>query len=120
MAELRVVRHTDRFADACRFYGEILGWPITKQWDEPDVGRIYGYGDTARVELLSAEPGTVIPPIGVTLAVEVEDVAAVHEAMAAAQIHVHQPLADQPWGHRNFAVTDPTGLPVVFFQVVAP
>ena len=28
------------------------------------------------------------------------------------------PLADQPWGHRNLAVLDPTGVRLVLFQVL--
>ena len=87
--ELRIVRHTTRFDAACRFYGDVLGWPVTREWPAGDGqgrGRIFGYGDTARVEF------------------------------AAAGVPILRGLADQPWGHRNLAVHDPTGLEVVFFQ----
>jgi len=43
------------------FYAEVLHWPVTKQWDEPDRGRIFGYEDVARIELIdAAHDGTII------------------------------------------------------------
>jgi catechol 2,3-dioxygenase-like lactoylglutathione lyase family enzyme len=114
MAELRVVRYTDAFPQACRFYGELLGWPVTKRWDDPEPGCIFGYGDTARIELISV--GSASGVEGVFLAIEVDDVDALHDHLAASGVVVHQALTDQPWGHRNFAVTDPTGIVLVFFE----
>jgi catechol 2,3-dioxygenase-like lactoylglutathione lyase family enzyme len=117
MGELRVVRHTDRFEDGCRFYGEILGWPVTKQWDDPEPGRIFGYGESARVELLAVGPDEA-DSTGGLIAVEVDDAAAVHDALHLAGVEIRQPLTEQPWGHRNFGVVDPTGLTVVLFEVI--
>jgi hypothetical protein len=31
-------------------------------------------------------------------------------------VAIAQPPTVQPWGHRNFAVDDPNGLRVVFFE----
>jgi hypothetical protein len=36
--ELRIVRHTDRFDDACHFCGSVLGWPITENAEDPREG----------------------------------------------------------------------------------
>ena len=108
--ELRVVRVTDRFDDACAFYGDVLGWPVTREWDG---GRIYGYGDTARVELMRGDPSNVE---GVFLSVEVTDVEATLARVTAAGADVVEPMSDKPWGHRSFAVVDPSGIKVVFFQ----
>ena len=118
MAELRIVRHTDRFADACHFYGELLGWPVTKQWDEPSPGRIFGFGASARVELLSGDAAPSPGDGAAYLAVEVADARAVHRTLGEAGVAITQDLAEQPWGHRNFAVLDPTGTTVVFFEVI--
>ena len=118
MGELRVVRHTDRFTEGCRFYGDLLGWPVTKEWDDPAPGRIFGYGDSARIDLLAVGAHTADPTCGL-VSVEVADIAAVHAVLAGAGIEIAQALADQPWGHRNFGVVDPTGMTVVFFQVIA-
>lgn len=119
VSELRIVRETDRFEACCHFYGDVLGWPVTKEWDEPAPGRIFGFGDSARIEFLTVADGTAVAPAGVLLSVEVDDVAAVHDALVAAGEAVTQPLGVQPWGHHNFAVTDPTGTTVVFFEVIS-
>lgn len=118
--ELRVVRHTDRFDTACRFWGELLGWPVTRQWAaEGGQGRgcIFGYGDTARVELIEVDRAVAVT--GVRLGVQVDDVAAVHARVVAAGHTPTLELADQSWGHRSFAVVDPSGIDVTLFQVIA-
>ena len=113
--ELRVVRTTDRFDEACHFYGEVLGWPVTREWDEGGRGRIFGYGDVGRIELME---GDATPVVGVLLSVQTPDVGALHQQLITAGVAITQPLADQPWGHRNLGVIDPTGLTVVFFEPV--
>lgn len=113
--ELRIVRITDCFDEACRFYGEILGWPITKEWDEGGRGRIFGYGESARLELLE---GTPDPVTGVVLSVEVADLDAVAATLTTAGSVLTQPPAVQPWGHRNLALVDPAGVTLVLFEVM--
>ncbi len=114
--ELRVVRVTDRFDAACRFYGELLGWSVTREWDAGGRGRIFGYG-VARVELMEAADGATVEEVrGTFLSVEHDDVVALHDRLAEAGIEITQPVADQPWGHRSFGVREPSGLSVVFFQ----
>lgn len=114
--ELRVVRVTDRFDDACHLYGDLLGWPVTREWDEHGRGRIFGQG-TGRIELIEASAGDTVEPVaGVFVSVEHDDVVTLHDRLVAAGIPVTQALADQPWGHRSFGILDPSGLTVVFFQ----
>ena len=110
--ELRVVRVTDRFDDACAFYGDVLGWPATREWEG---GRIYGYGDVGRIELMRGDPS---PVEGVFLSVEVDDVAATFERVTAAGVDVAEAMSDKPWGHRSFGVIEPSGVKVVFFQCI--
>ena len=98
------------FEASLRFYGEQLGWPVTK--DFPG-GRIFGAGDEARVEILD-EPGAA--PSTAMCAMQVDDVDALAARLAAAGVDVVQPPTDQPWGHRNMAIVDPNGLRFVFFH----
>jgi uncharacterized glyoxalase superfamily protein PhnB len=115
--ELRIVRRTDHFDEACRFWGDLLGWPVTREWpadEHQGQGRIFGYGDVARVEFI--ETADVAPVTGVSVGIEHTDVDELHERMVAAGITVTQPPTDQPWGHRNVAVEDPSGLAVTFFE----
>jgi predicted enzyme related to lactoylglutathione lyase len=115
--ELRIVRRTDHFEEACRFYGELLGWPVTREWPADDGqgrGRIFGYGDVGRVELI--EQDGVGPVDGVFLAVEHQGVDALHDRLLVAGAAVMRAPADQPWGHRNMTVQDPSGIEVTFFE----
>lgn len=118
--ELRVVRHTDRFDDACRFWGETLGWPVTRQWPASEGsgrGCIFGYGDVGRVELLDAPSAE--PVAGVMLSIEHPDIDALHDHLLAAGVSIERAPADQPWGHRNLVVHDPSGIALVFFHWIA-
>jgi len=121
--ELRIVRHTTDFDAACRFFGELLGWPVTRQWPAGDGqgrGRIFGYGDAARMELIELATATDERPVsGLLLSVEHADVAALHDLLVGAGIDVAGGLADQPWGHRNFTIHAPGGVEMVFFQVLS-
>lgn len=111
--ELRVVRLTDHFDAGCHFYARLLGWPVTRSWDEGGRGCIFGYG-TAGIELIEAAETSAVS--GVLLSIECAAVQTIHDALLAAGVAISQPLADQPWGHRNFGVVDPTGLTLVFFE----
>lgn len=110
---------TDRFNEMCAFYGVMLGRPVTRQWDDTEDdggrGRIFGFGD-GRIEVMEGPADSVDPVSGVFLSIEVDDVDALHERLVAAGVRVVEPLADQPWGHRNLAVLDPSGLKLVFFH----
>jgi catechol 2,3-dioxygenase-like lactoylglutathione lyase family enzyme len=115
--ELRIVRRTDHFDAACRFWGELLGWPVTREWpadDDQGRGRIFGYGDVGRVELI--EHAGVGPVDGVFVAVEHADVDELHARCLDAGVTVVRAPGDQPWGHRNMIALDPSGLEVTFFQ----
>ena len=51
----------------------------------------------------------------VELYMEVEDVDAFHERVAANGVTVDDPLTDQWWGDRTFKVSDPNGYTLWFF-----
>jgi uncharacterized glyoxalase superfamily protein PhnB len=54
----------------------------------------------------------------VEIYLEVSDVDAYHEQLAAKGIKVTSPLTDQWWGDRTFTVIDPFGYQVWFYQTV--
>lgn len=115
--QLRVVRRTDRFDEASRFWGELMGCSVTREWPADEVqgrGRIFGVHDGVGVELI--EVPTAEPVEGVFLALEVDDVDALHRHLADHGITILQPPTDQPWGHRNIAVLDPSGIRVGCFH----
>ena len=101
---------SSRFDESVRFYGEQLGWPVTKEFPG---GRIFGFGEQARVEILD-DPGAA--PSTAMCAMAVDDADALAARLAAAGVPITQPPTDQPWGHRNMAVVDPNGMRLVFFH----
>ena len=117
--EFRVVRFTNAFDPTCHFYGELLGWPVTREWPASDGqgrGRLFGYGDAARIEFIERDTDDAIQ--GVSLSVEHPDVVALNARLVAAGVVILRPVTDFPWGHRAFAVIDPSGIELVHFQVI--
>lgn len=56
----------------------------------------------------------------VTVGIGVDDVDSVFADLEARGVAVAEPPADQPWGVRNFYVTDPDGYVVEFEQAKTP
>jgi uncharacterized glyoxalase superfamily protein PhnB len=108
--EFRVIVPSAGFPASLAFYGEQLGWAVTKEFPG---GRIFGCGAEARIEVLdvpSAARSTT------SCAIEVDDVDELHDRLVAAGITPVQAPADQPWGHRNLAIEDPDGTRLIFFH----
>jgi len=72
----------------------------------PDLEAVGGRSDGRLLE-------AVVPRIGrpgpISVYVEVEDVVAYHDHVAAAGAEVVEPIWDAPWGLRQFSVLDPDG-----------
>ncbi len=127
--EFRVVRFTNAFDAACHFYGELLGWPATHEWPASPGGgrgRLFGFGDTARIEFIERPDDPAVEdryPIeavsGMLVSVQHPDVVALHDHLVASGVAILRPVTDMPWGHRAFAVLDPSGIELVHFQPIA-
>jgi catechol 2,3-dioxygenase-like lactoylglutathione lyase family enzyme len=117
--EIRLVRLTDRFDDACAFYGDLLGWPVTHEWpasEHQGRGRLFGFGN-ARVELIEIVDGSAAQPLtGGFLSVEVTGIEALRDRFVASGHPLDSDIVVQPWGHRSFALHDPAGAELVFFE----
>jgi len=101
----------DRAVD---FYVRVLGFALVR--DERDTESPYIYmrrGDVrvGAVPSWAPEPDaeTRTPPVGVELVLEVDDLEAERERVAAAGWPVTQELTDRPWGLRDFRLVDPDG-----------
>ena len=115
---MRVLVGTNDYEGSSAFYEDVLGFPIAETWDDPDGrGTLFKATDGAVIELVEDSPHHPYePPRGVTVAIEVPDVDALHGRVTAAGIIPTEALGNRPWGHRNFAIDDPSGLPLVFFS----
>lgn len=118
MSEIRVLVGTTDFDCATAFYGDALNFPVQEQWDDPDGrGILFRCASGGVIEVFEDSPHhRAEAPRGVKVAVEVEDVDALYDRIRKAQVEVVDPIGDRPWGHRNFEIPDPSGLPLVFFS----
>jgi catechol 2,3-dioxygenase-like lactoylglutathione lyase family enzyme len=121
VAEFRVWTRSSCFDDSVAFYGGLLGRDVHLDWDGPHGrGVIFRLGDgLVEIEevLGDVEPGA-LRPANVAVAVETDELEAVHDRLVGAGVAILEPLTVRPWGHRNFAVHDPNGLQLWFFEKV--
>ena len=109
---------TNRFDEVTRFYGELLGFPIVKQWDRSNArGRRFDTGGM-RLEILDNEREQPQLELGETadkvhIVVEVENIDDVRERI---KVDAHRPQRTPPGGRAFFEVHDPDGVPVTFLQ----
>lgn len=101
----------DRTVD---FYLRVLGFALIRDERHTDSPYIYMRRGEVRVgAVLSWSPAPAhdvrTPPIGVELVLEVDDVDAEREQVAAAGWPVTQEVTSRPWGLRDFRLLDPDG-----------
>lgn len=91
------------------FYTDFLGLEIAM--DEPGFLMLSSATNpTAELTVCSAEQRDWDPDTARTqMAIEVEDVAAVHAEAERRGLRIVRPLTDEPWGIRRFFVEDPDG-----------
>jgi lactoylglutathione lyase len=95
------------------FYTRVLRFAVTKdQRHEPSAYLSLQRGavqvGAVRKSVQDARPAR-LPPTGVELVLEVDDVAAERDRVVAAGWPLEQDLADQPWGLTDFRIIDPDG-----------
>jgi uncharacterized glyoxalase superfamily protein PhnB len=117
--EIRVLVGALDYEGLVAFYRDAVGFPVHEVWDDPD-----GHGTLFRagagiIEVIADGPDhRAERPRGVSVAIETPDVDALH-ARLRDRAEVTLELGDRPWGHRSFGITDPGGLPLIFFSVIA-
>lgn len=120
MTEIRILVGATDFARSSAFYGDLLGFDVVEQWDDPDGrGTLFRATDGGIIEIFEDSPHHPFrAPSGVKVAVQVDDADQLFERVVAGGAEVVDPVAERPWGHRNFEILDPVGLPLVFFTVI--
>ncbi len=98
-----------------RFYEETLGLAVYREWGQ---GRERGVvfflgGGLLEISGSSAEPA----PGAVRLFIQVRDLRAARERLAALGVPIEQEPAVRPWGLFEMVVRDPDGLALVLVEV---
>jgi predicted enzyme related to lactoylglutathione lyase len=99
------------------FYGEKLGLPVYREFGTgPERGTVYFLGGGfLEVSGRSEQP----PSRAVKLWLQVADVTAAYEELAAAGVEVLRPPVKEPWGLIEMWLTDPDGMEIVVVEVPA-
>ena len=104
-----LLRPTD-YERSVHFYGSVLGLAVFREWRGGTVFFLGGgYLELSR----SAGPVT---DDKLSLWLQVRDVDAEHERLAALGVEVVAPPVDEPWGLREARVRDPDGLLLVLVE----
>lgn len=102
------------FARSRAFYEETLGLDVYREYgaDGTTTGVVYFLGG-GFLELTASGP----PPTGVRLWIQVPDVAAEEQRLAALGVTVRQPATRMPWGLIECWVEDPDGIELRLVEV---
>jgi catechol 2,3-dioxygenase-like lactoylglutathione lyase family enzyme len=120
--EFRFAYFTPLYDRTVAFLREALEFPVLGSWDRPGDhrGTLFSAA-SATIEVLesgeepSERPSGALPD-GPFMVIEVDDVDALHERLAAKGVPIHAALRDKPWGHRGFSVLEPNGIEIAFFS----
>jgi lactoylglutathione lyase len=95
------------------FYTRVLRFRLTEdRRGEPDAYVALQRGSVRVGALRSAAPdarAARVPPAGVELVLEVDDVAGERDRVVAAGWPLEEDLQDRPWGLTDFRILDPGG-----------
>jgi predicted enzyme related to lactoylglutathione lyase len=100
-----------------RFYRDQLGLAVYREFGSPaDPGVVFFLGP-GLLEVSGHSSGPPAP--SVMLWLQVRDVHAEHERLAAAGVHVLREPATEPWGLIEMWIGDPDGVRIVLVEVPA-
>ncbi|MEU2280912.1 VOC family protein [Streptomyces sp. NPDC013178] len=99
------------------FYGEQLGLAVYREFGTgAERGTVYFLGGG----FLEVSGRSEAPPDpAVRLWVQVADVTAAHEELAAKGVEIARPPVREPWGLVEMWIADPDGTPIVLVEVPA-
>ncbi|MFN8221911.1 MAG: VOC family protein [Gaiellales bacterium] len=115
---MRVLVGTTGYERSSAFYRETLGFPLHEEWKDPDGrGALFDSG-AGMIEVVEDSPDHPAAPVqGVSIAIEFAGVDALY-ARLREEVSPVEEIGDRPWGHRSFALVDPNGLKLTFFEVI--
>jgi uncharacterized glyoxalase superfamily protein PhnB len=111
---LAAVLHVKDMATALAYYRDKLGFAVTFTWENPPRYVCLCLDDAA-IHL-----NAYVPPTGPShVAIFCKGVDALYAQLIARGTKITDPIADEPYGMRDFVVTDPDGHRLVFGQGIS-
>jgi predicted enzyme related to lactoylglutathione lyase len=100
-----------------RFYRDVLGLAVYREFGSPgDLGVVYFLG-SGFLEVSGHPAGPAGPTVMIWL--QVRDVNAEHERLAAAGARIVREPVTEPWGLTEMWIEDPDGVQIVLVEVPA-
>lgn len=118
--EFRFIFRTKEYAASVDFYHDGLELPVVHSWERGPAQRgTVLQAASGLIEVLALAPGQERVSLqGAELAYEVDDVDEWYRRVREKGLPIKGELADKPWGHRSFSVTDPDGIKVILYTIV--
>ncbi len=108
------VLHVNDMPAALAYYRDKLGFAVSFTWEEPPRYICLGLGDAA-IHL-----NAYVPPAGPShVCIFCKGVDVLYDQLIARGVAIEEPIADQPYGMRDFTVIDPDGHRLVFGQSIS-
>jgi catechol 2,3-dioxygenase-like lactoylglutathione lyase family enzyme len=98
-----------------RFYRDQLGLAVYREFGPPDQPGVVFFLGQGLLEVSGRSPGPAGPSVMIWL--QVRDVRAEHERLAAAGVPVLRGPATEPWGLTEMWIEDPDGVRIVLVEV---
>ena len=118
--EFRFIFRAQDYEASVAFYRDGLELPIVGSWDRgpAERGALF-QAASGIIEVLALAPGAeYVPPQGMELSYEVDDVDGWYRRVREKGLSIRGELADKPWGHRSFSLTDPDGIKVILYSSI--
>jgi len=118
--EFRFIFRAKDYEASLAFYRGGLGLPVVGSWDRGPAERgMLFQAASGIIEVLALAPGReYTPPHGMEVAYEVDDVDEWYRRVQEKGLPIRGELADKPWDHRAFSLTDPDGIKVILYSII--
>jgi predicted enzyme related to lactoylglutathione lyase len=100
-----------------RFYRDVLGLAVYREFGPPDDPGTVFFAGGGLLEVSGRASGP--PGSSVQIWLQVRDVHAEHERLAAAGARIVRPPVTEPWGLIEMWIEDPDGVRIVLVEVPA-
>ena len=100
-----------------RFYRDVLGLAVYREFGPPEDPGVVFFLGSGLLEVSGRGAGP--PGRSVMIWLQVRDVGAEHERLAAAGVRILREPAVEPWGLTEMWIEDPDGLRIVLVEVPA-
>jgi predicted enzyme related to lactoylglutathione lyase len=100
-----------------RFYGDVLGLAVYREFGPPEDPGVVFFLGSGLLEVSGRAAGPGGPSVMIWL--QVRDVHAEHDRLAAAGVRILREPVAEPWGLTEMWIEDPDGLRIVLVEVPA-